>query len=141
MRRWAVDGVLTGLGLYAVLLTIHLAKFRTIAYSVPNIAGWAGSYPGYGWTWELTAINMPADLIDRSPRLRNRGARPQVVTGHGVRFPESRSWSATGWVVSGVAGYALAGVVLGSFAWGVRSLGRSWARRSARRRRFSPGPE
>ena len=90
MRRWAVDGVLTGLGLYAVLLTIHLAKFRTIAYSVPNIAGWAGSYPGYGWTWELTAINMPADLIDRSPRLRNRGARPQVVTGHGVRFPDLR---------------------------------------------------
>jgi hypothetical protein len=111
---------------YALLLFVHLAKFGTIAYGVPNIAGWAGRYPGYGWTWELTAINLPAELVHRVPWLRHRLVVPQAVSGHGFLHRKiPKAWSPARWLIAGALGYAIAGLAVGCLVAIVRARTRA----------------
>jgi hypothetical protein len=126
--RWGrsvLRGALAGLACYAVLLGVHLVKFRKIEYAVPNIAGYAGPYPGYGFTWDLTAVNLPTRLL-RSWGVR---VRPQVIRFHGERRRAPSLWSPWVWVGVGASGYAMAGalLVLGGFAIRRYSRCRSWA--------------
>jgi hypothetical protein len=76
-------GTLVGLAVYLALLVVHLMKFRTVSHAVPSICTWAGRHPGYCFTWELTAINLPARLIaDHVPTLRDGGLVPQRIRFH-----------------------------------------------------------
>jgi hypothetical protein len=135
-RRLAIAASI-GVACYALLLAVHVAKFGAIRHGVPNIAGWAGRYPGYGWTWDLVAVNLPADLFDRvawrMPWLRDRGVIPQVVTGHTVHHDDPEGWRAGRWIAAGAIGYAITGAVVGMLA-GVRRR----ATRAVARARDSP---
>lgn len=115
MRRWLSGGFLLGLAFYAALLTMHLAKFGTVEYRVPNVAVWTGRFPGFGYTWDLTAINLPARLVRKLPGLRRR------VLPQAIRFPTEsvdapRAWSMDIWLFTGALGYTLAGLALGCIA-------------------------
>lgn len=122
----SIKGALLGLLIYDALLVFHLARFGGVHYCVPNIAGWAGRYPGFGWTWELSAINLPVNLIDDVPSLRERWVVPQSVAFYVGEFKAPKAWSATTWVISGVVGNTLAGLVLGGLTGFVRGRAR-WA--------------
>ena len=71
-QRFERIGLAAGAGIgvacYAGLLTFHLLKFGRVEYRVPNVKviihvdGRYG-FVGYGRTWELTALNGPAEAV------------------------------------------------------------------------------
>jgi hypothetical protein len=106
--RHALAGAFVGLAVYLALLIAHLVQYRTISHAVPSICTWAGRYPGYCYTWDLTALNLSARLIDDAQALRGRGVMPQRVRFHGERPRVPPAWNASAWVAAGALGYAIA---------------------------------
>lgn len=113
VRARALTGARFGLAAYLCLLAYHVHWFRTIEHAVPNVATWAGRYPGFGFTWELTALNVPARLVARLLAPSRPWIMPQRIRAqrHPPRVPAS--WNAGAWVTTGALGYVAAGSAAG----------------------------
>jgi hypothetical protein len=150
-RRAVSRGALLGFSIYTVLLVIHLVKFGGIYHAVPNIAGYAGRYPGYGFTWDLDLINVPADLLRPRPATVREARDPkgwvtsQTLTHYSnhpkvlARDPRGwadtkrpRAWNPWTWLATGVLGYTFVGLGAGAAVFGVHRMG-GWLRSSMAR--------